>query len=155
MFDRRLIENWDWILLLILLLLAAISISNLYSATYQIRDVGGAQVVIKQAYWYLIGLVVFFAMTTFNYYLLQQLAYPLYFVAISLLILVLLIGRTTSGSQRWLFLGPFSFQVSELAKIAVVLVLAKFFSEGNRFHEYSWRGLLQPLVFIKYLAMSM
>jgi len=148
MFDRRLIENWDWILLLLLLLLAAISITNLYSATYQIRDVGGAQVVIKQTYWYLIGLVVFFTMTTFNYYILQQLAYPLYFVAIALLILVLLIGKSVSGSQRWLFLGPFSLQVSELAKIAVVLVLAKFFSEGNRFQEYSWRGLLQPLVLI-------
>jgi rod shape determining protein RodA len=44
MFDRRLVQNFDWILLLLLLLLAGISIINLYSATYAIRDVGGSQV---------------------------------------------------------------------------------------------------------------
>jgi len=148
MFDRRLIENWDWILLLLLLLLAAISIFNLYSATYQVREMGGSQVFVKQIYWYLIGFVFFFVMTTFNYYILQQLAYPVYFVAIALLIFVLLTGKATSGSQRWISFGPVSFQVSEMAKIAVVLVLAKFFSEGNRFQEYSWKDLLQPLILI-------
>ena len=148
MFDRRLIENWDWILLLLLLLLAAISIFNLYSATYQVREMGGSQVFVKQIYWYLIGFVVFFVMTTFNYYILQQLAYPVYFVAVALLIIVLVTGKATSGSQRWISLGPVSFQVSEMAKIAVVLVLAKFFSEGNRFQEYRWKDLLQPLILI-------
>ena len=148
MFDRRLIENWDWILLLLLLLLAAISIFNLYSATYQVREMGGSQVFVKQIYWYLIGFVVFFTMTTFNYYILQQLAYPAYFVAVILLIIVLVTGKATSGSQRWISLGPLSFQVSEMAKIAVVLVLAKFFSEGNRFQEYNWKDLLQPLALI-------
>jgi len=44
MFDRRLIQNFDWVLMLLLLFLAAISILNLYSATYAIREVGGAQV---------------------------------------------------------------------------------------------------------------
>ncbi len=148
MFDRRLIENWDWILLLLLLLLAAISIFNLYSATYQIRDVGGSQVFFKQIYWYLIGFVVFLVMTTFDYSILKQLAYPVYFISVALLILVLVMGKATSGSQRWLTLGPLSFQVSEAAKLAVVLVLAKFFSEGDRFQEYSWKDLLPPLALI-------
>ncbi|MBW1901667.1 MAG: rod shape-determining protein RodA [Deltaproteobacteria bacterium] len=148
MFDRRLIENWDWILLLLLLLLAAISIFNLYSATYQIRDVGGSQVFFKQIYWYLIGFVILLLMTTFDYSILEQLAYPVYFISVALLILVLFVGKATSGSQRWLSLGPVSFQVSEAAKIAVVLVLAKFFSDGDNFQGYSWRNLLQPLALI-------
>lgn len=148
MFDRRLIENWDWILLLLLLLLAAISIFNLYSATYQIRAVGGSQVFFKQIYWYLIGFVIFLLMTTFDYSILEQLAYPVYFISVALLILVLFVGKATSGSQRWLSLGPVSFQVSEAAKIAVVMVLAKFFSDGDSFQEYSWKDLLQPLALI-------
>lgn len=148
MFDRRLIENWDWILLLLLLLLAAISIFNLYSATYQIRDVGGSQVFFKQIYWYLIGFVIFLLMTTFDYSILEQLAYPVYFIAVVLLILVLFVGKAASGSQRWLSLGPVSFQVSEAAKIAVVMVLAKFFSDGDSFQEYSWKDFLQPLALI-------
>ena len=66
MFDRRLIQNFDWILLVLLALLATISILNLYSATYAIRDVGGSQVVVKQIYWILIGFAVLLFMTTFN-----------------------------------------------------------------------------------------
>jgi hypothetical protein len=68
MFDRRLIQNFDWVLMVLLLFLAAISILNLYSATYAIREVGGAQVFAKQIYWFLIGFFVFLLMTTFNYY---------------------------------------------------------------------------------------
>lgn len=148
MFDRRLIENWDWILLLLLILLAAISIANLYSATYQIRDMGGSQIFVKQIYWYMMGFSICLLMTTFNYYKLLQLAYPVYFVSIALLILVLIIGKTTSGSQRWLALGPISIQPSEFAKISVVLVLAKFFGEGDRYQEYGLRDILLPLFLI-------
>jgi rod shape determining protein RodA len=87
-------------------------------------------------------------MTTFDYYALERLAYPLYFFSIALLILVLLVGKSTSGSQRWLSLGPISLQASELSKIAVVLVLAKFFSEEERAQEKRLRDLWQPLVLI-------
>jgi rod shape determining protein RodA len=148
MFDRRLIENWDWILLLLLMLLATISIANLYSATYQIRNMGGSQVFVKQIYWYILGFSMFLLMTTFNYYKLLQLAYPVYFVSIALLVLVLIIGKTTSGSQRWLAVGPISIQPSEFAKISVVLVLAKFFGEGDRYQEYGLQDLLLPLFLI-------
>ena len=148
MFDRRLIENWDWILVLLLVLIAACSVLNLYSATFQIREMGGAQVFLKQLYWYLIGFAFFLLMTTFDYSILKQVAYPLYLIAVGLLIFVLIKGRTISGSQRWISLGPVSFQVAELAKIAVVLALARYFSEGERFQEYGWRDLVPPLVLI-------
>ena len=148
MFDRRLVQNFDWILLLLLLLLAGISIINLYSATYAIRDVGGAQVFLKQIYWFLIGFAVFFVMTTFNYFALERLAYPAYIFTIALLILVLFVGKVTSGSQRWLSLGPVSFQPSELAKISMVIVLAKFFSEKRGYRGYRLRDLWRPFILI-------
>ena len=148
MFDRRLVQNFDWILLLLLLLLAGISILNLYSATYTIRDVGGSQVFLKQIYWFLIGFAVFFVMTTFNYFALERLAYPAYIFTIALLILVLFVGKVTSGSQRWLSLGPIAFQPSELAKIAMVIVLAKFFSEKRGYRGYRLRDLWQPFILI-------
>ena len=59
MFDRRLIQNFDWVLLLLLLVLATLSIFNLYSATYAVRYMGGSQVFFKQIYWFLIGFFVF------------------------------------------------------------------------------------------------
>ena len=148
MFDRRLIQNFDWVLLLLLLFIAAISIVNLYSATYAIRNAGGAQVFTKQIYWFLIGFFVLFVMTSFNYYRLERLANVFYFLSIALLILVLIVGKVTSGSQRWLGLGPISFQPSELAKISVVMVLARFFSEEGGFREYRLRDLVRPFVLI-------
>jgi len=148
MFDRRLIQNFDWILLLLLLIVAAISILNLYSATYPIRDVGGSLIFVKQIYWFSIGFIVFLLMTTFNYHLLERFAYPAYFLSIALLIAVLFIGKVTSGSQRWLSMGPVSLQPSELAKVAVLIVLAKFFSENSGFREYRLRDLWQPFVLI-------
>jgi len=148
MFDRRLIQNFDWVLLLLLLLAAAISVVNLYSATYPIRDVGGSQIFIKQIYWFLIGFAMFFLMTTFNYHVLERLAYPAYFLVIALLVMVLLMGKVTSGSQRWLSLGPISFQPSEMAKIAVLIVLAKYFNEKEGFREYRLRDLWKPFIVI-------
>ncbi|MBU0735543.1 MAG: rod shape-determining protein RodA [Proteobacteria bacterium] len=146
MLDRRLIQNFDWVLLLLLLFQAGISLLNLYSATYPIRDLGGSEIFLKQIYWFLIGFTVFLLMTAFNYYVLERLAYPVYFFTIVLLVLVLIVGKVMSGSQRWLSLGAISFQPSELAKIAIVLVLAKFFSERGDYREYRLRDLWQPFV---------
>ncbi len=148
MFDRRLIQNFDWVLLLLLFILAAISILNLYSATYAIRNVGGSQVFVKQIYWFLIGFFVFLIMTTFNYYVLERLAYPAYIISLGLLVLVLFIGKVSGGSQRWLSLASFSFQPSELAKITIVLVLAKFFSDRGGEQGYRLRDLWQPFLLI-------
>lgn len=148
MFDRRLIQNFDWVLVLLLLLIAGISILNLYSATYAIRDVGGAQVFLKQIYWFLLGLLIFLLMTTFNYYVLERFAYPIYFLSIALLVTVLIVGKVTAGSQRWLGLGPIAFQPSEVAKIAVIMILAKFFSEKGGYREYRLRDLWQPFLLV-------
>lgn len=148
MLDRRLIQNFDWVLLLLLLLLAGTSILNLYSATYAIRDVGGARIFLKQVYWFLIGFSVFLMMITFNYYSLERLAYPAYFFTVALLIIVLMVGKVTSGSQRWLSLGPVAFQPSELAKISMVLVLAKFFNDRGGSEGYRLRDLWQPFILI-------
>jgi rod shape determining protein RodA len=148
MFDRRLIQNFDWILLVLLVIAVGISILNLYSATYPIRNVGGSQVFMKHLYWVLIGFAVFILMTTFNYIVLERLAYPAYLMSIALLVLVLVVGKVTSGSQRWLSLGPISFQPSELAKISILMMLAKFFTEKGGYGDYRLRDLWRPFVLI-------
>ena len=148
LFDRRLLQHFDWILLILLILIGAISVLNLYSATYAIRDAGGSQIFVRQIYWFLIGFAVLLMMTTFDYHLLERLAYPAYVVSLVLLVLVLLVGKITSGSQRWLSLGGISFQVSEMAKIGLVLALAKYFSERGAFTESRLRDLWQPLLLI-------
>ena len=148
MFDRRLLQNFDWMLLILLIFIAVISVVNLYSATSAIRDAGGSQIFVKQIYWFLIGFVVLLLMTTFDYHLLERLAYPTYFFSLGLLVLVLVVGKVHSGSQRWLSLWGISFQVSELAKVVLVLTLAKYFSQREEYPESRLRDLWQPLLLI-------
>ncbi len=146
MIDRRLLQNFDWILLILLVLIATISVVNLYSAAYQIENTGGSHIYVKQIYWYLIGFAIFLVMTVFDYAVLERLAYPAYFLTVVLLVLVLLAGRVHSGSQRWLSLGGVSFQPSEMAKIAIVIALGKFFSEHGQVDDYRLRDLWRPFL---------
>lgn len=146
MFDRRLLQNFDWVLLALLLLIGVVSVLNLYSATFPIRDAGGSQIFMKQVYWFIIGLVLFMAVTVFDYHLLEGLAWPAYLLNVFLLLVVLVIGKISSGSQRWLDLGFINLQPSELVKITLVIVLAQFFSSHGDYTEYRLRDLWQPFV---------
>ena len=143
MFDRRLLQHFDWILLLLLVIIAGISLVNLYSATYPIRDVGGTQIFMKQLYWFLAGFAVLLMMTTFDYHLLERLAYGIYTICLILLILVLIIGEARSGSQRWLHFFGINFQPTELAKICIVIPLAILFEEAG-YEEYGLRDSGNP-----------
>jgi len=148
MFDRRLLQNFDWILLILLLLIAMVSLVNLYSAIDPIRDVGGYQIFIKQIYWFLMGFAAFLIMTTFDYHILERMAYPIYFFSISLLVLVLFMGKVFSGSQRWLSFGGIAFQPSEFSKIALVIILSKFFASQGEYTEYRLRDLWRPFILV-------
>jgi rod shape determining protein RodA len=149
MFDRRLIQNFDWTLLLLLALIAVVSVVNLYSATYPLKQSGGSQIFVRQICWFAIGFFVFLAMTTFDYHILERFAYSAYFFSLALLVLVLLTGKASSGSQRWLSLFGFNMQPSELMKLALIAVLAKFFNQrGEYLNEYRLRDLWQPFILI-------
>jgi rod shape determining protein RodA len=148
MFDRRLLDNFDWILLILLIMIGLLSAVNLYSATYSIRSMGGSGICVKQICWFGIGFLVLLTMTTFDYHLLDRLAYPLFFLCLILLLAVLHIGRVTHGSQRWLDLGFFSVQPSEMVKVSIILVLAKHFSASQKTGDYRIRDLWKPLVMI-------
>ncbi len=148
MFDRRLLQNFDWILLLLLILIATISLVNLYSATYAIRDAGGYQIFIKQIYWFLLGFAIFFAMTIFDYHIIERIAYPVYFLSVGSLAMVLVIGKVFSGSQRWISLGGVAFQPSEFAKIALVIIFSKFFTSQGEYTEYRLRDLWRPIILL-------
>ncbi|MBN2419184.1 MAG: FtsW/RodA/SpoVE family cell cycle protein, partial [Deltaproteobacteria bacterium] len=148
MFDRRLLQNFDWVLLLLLLLIMTVSLINLYSATYPIRDAGGHQIFVKQIYWFLIGFAIFFMMIIFDYHIIERAAYPIYFFSVGLLVLVLIIGKVFSGGQRWLSFGGISFQPSEFAKIAMVIILSKFFASQGEYTEYRLRDLWRPAILI-------
>jgi rod shape determining protein RodA len=145
MIDRRFIQNFNWSLLLLVFIMIAIGVVNLFSSTYQAGGGEGTPIYLKQVYIAGIGFILLVIVLFFDYHLLLSLAYPLYWVSVGLLIGVLLLGRAISGSQRWLALGFFSFQPSELVKIALILALAKYFFNNELNHRYGFQDLYLPL----------
>ncbi len=71
-----------------------------------------------------IGLVVLVATSLIPYRVYRRLAWPIFLVAVALLVAVLVVGTTVYGATRWLPLGPLSFQPSELAKFSVVILMS-------------------------------
>ena len=76
--------------------------------------------------WTGIALVAFVITTAFDYKWLKTFAWPLYVAQLGLLALTLAIGHGVGGASRWISIGPFDFQFSELAKILMIVVLANY-----------------------------
>jgi rod shape determining protein RodA len=86
----------------------------------------GGTTFVRGLMWTGIALVVYVIATSFDYKWLKTFAWPLYLVQLALLILTLAIGVGVGGSARWVAIGPFQFQFSELAKILMIVVLANY-----------------------------
>lgn len=81
--------------------------------------------------WAGIAVVAFLGATSFDYHWLKTLAWPVYVLQLGLLVLTLAIGDGVGGSARWISVGPFTFQFSELAKILMIVVLANYLSSNQ------------------------
>ena len=147
-FDRRLLFNFDWILLFLVLSISALGVLNLYSAGYSIADFNGSPLYIKQIYWFLIGLVFMGICFCVDYHFICRYAYVIYVISLLLLALVFFYGNTIHGSQRWLAMWGFSFQSSELVKLTVILALARYFDDNKIDGGYDLRRILFPFLII-------
>ena len=104
------------------------SIGLLMAYTNSVEDgqgvLEGGTTFVRGLMWTGIALIVFLLATAFDYKWLKTLAWPIYALQIGLLIVTLGIGSGVGGSARWVQVGPFQFQFSELAKIMMIIVLA-------------------------------
>jgi cell division protein FtsW len=92
-----------------------------------------------------LGIIAMVFLTYIDYNKLKKLIIPFYLSSIVLLIMVLVMGSESGGAKRWLVVGGQTFQPSEFAKLAVILMLAWVYSSaGNRIKRFSW-GIL-PLL---------
>ncbi len=144
----RFLENFDWPLLGVVLVLCTIGLMTLYSSTYLSQP----DVFLKQLAWVGIGLVIALIVCFLDYRIYESLAYPFYFLVLGLLVIVDLVGKTVAGSQRWLPLGPIHLQPSELAKLAMVFVLARFYSKERLglIYGYGLRELIPVFILIAF-----
>ncbi len=148
MFDRRLVQNFDWGLLGLTLMIACIGLVTLYSAVTAETPEPQKILFYKQLVWFGVGLVAMVVAFLFNYKLLDRWAPTLYIICILLLVAVLFMGKYAGGSKRWLILGPVSIQPSELVKLSVILILARYFSKDAYTRGFTLRELIRPALAI-------
>ena len=144
MFDRRIAANFDWPILILTLIISSVGIVFIYSAMHGVASDSFKKIYIAQIIWMSYGLACLFFVLLFDYRYLGKFAYLLYFLFLLLLVSVLLFGKKVSGAQRWLTIGSFTFQVSEMAKIILIITLAKYFGGGKLIGDYKLKDLVVP-----------
>jgi len=153
--DKVRLMNWP--LLVGVMLLCAISVIMLYSVGYincsplepcSVKYGSWDPFAIKQLIRIILGFGVMFfvAMINIKYWL--KYAYWFYAGVLLMLIIVLAIGHVGMGAQRWVNIGGFVFQPSELMKVAIVLALARYFAWLNLNELRSLSVLMVPLALI-------
>jgi rod shape determining protein RodA len=125
--DRPHIQDFDWTLLAIVGAISALGLLEIYSATHASAMTGMHW---KQLMWIGIGLAGMFLISFIDYHTLLDQAPALYLSGIAGLLVVLLIGYSRLGAKRWISLGGLvNLQVSELMKLIIIIVLARFLAE--------------------------
>jgi rod shape determining protein RodA len=128
--DKLLEVNWGLVLLIVLIAVAGIamlySVAGGHLQPWALRQIGH----------FLLGLVVMLLAATIDIRMWMSLAYPAYGVALLLLVAVDIVGHVGLGAQRWISLGPFDLQPSELMKISLVLALSRYL-HGKSVEEVS------------------
>jgi rod shape determining protein RodA len=124
----RLLSSIDGGLLLSILLLAAIGLATVHSASSELV----LDYLPRQAAWVGIGLVLMLAVMALDYHVLLDFSLGLYVIGLVALALVLVIGVERGGAKSWFEIGPGQFQPSEFAKLATTLFLARTIAGLNR-----------------------
>lgn len=135
-----------WVPLILEIILLAIGLINLSSATaVEDKSMGlWKNQIISMGIGTVITLVLLFP----HYSILSRMAYFIYVGNIGLLLAVLAFGRATLGAKRWINFGGFSLQPSELMKLSMVIFLAKFFEYRNTSQGLKLKDLLLPSLFV-------
>jgi len=137
-------RDYDWWLIAIVAAICALGVLEIYSATHGSALAGMQN---RQLRWLAIGFVLMFALSRLDYHLILDQAPILYLIGIVALVAVLAFGHRRFGAQRWIpILGEF-FQVSELVKLIIIIVLARFFAEV-RTDELSLQDLIKAALIV-------
>jgi rod shape determining protein RodA len=138
------IRHIDWTLLTVTFFLVGFGFLVQYSATHADMPDNPTYYVLRQGVSLIIGVIVMVLLCTFDYRK-MKVATPFIYGGFLLALLVVFLTEATMGAQRWIQIGPFSFQPSEYCKLVLILTLANFFSD-NKADPESFRSFILPVV---------
>ncbi|XKT74534.1 MAG: FtsW/RodA/SpoVE family cell cycle protein [Patescibacteria group bacterium UBA2163] len=141
-------RNIDWVLLGSATAITLLGIISMY-------DFGAAnQFAPRQMVWLVLALVVFFISSTIDWRFLRRTVsvVSIFLLAVGLLLLLFIVGATFQGAQSWFNLGAFAIQPADPAKLALIIVLAKYFSRRHieiaQIRHIIVSGLYMSVIFV-------
>jgi rod shape determining protein RodA len=154
--DRRLITNFDWPLLGLALVIAFLGIMTIYSATRPLSGGDHPTYYIKQIYWLLISIAAMAAVVSVDYKWFELNSSKLLWASIALLLVVLVAGRIGMGAKRWISMGPMNLQPSEVYKLVLIAVMARYLSRfsGALDHRSVFKAFFAYVLFPVLLIMK-
>lgn len=137
------IFRMNFIYLFLIVLLAGVGTLTLYSAANGSWEPWALKHIMR----FILAAILMFVLALTNVQKYYKWAYGFYFISLIMLIAVEIFGHIGMGAQRWINLGLFKIQPSELMKIGIVLFLARYFSSITMQGIQSVRGLVIPAIF--------
>lgn len=141
MFDKRLIKNFDFLLLFTVIFLVAIGIFGIGAAKRLPTEGGNSIIDVLKSFnlrhvklqfiWLLSGLGLMIIVISIDYQTMGDYASVFYWLVIALLIIVEIAGAARGEAQRWIAIGPFTLQPPEFAKLATIIIGAKTLSKNE------------------------
>lgn len=145
MFDKRLLKDFDKVLMVIVFIVCAGGLFVLHSAT-QVKNLPFVEsYVFRQISWIVLAATLLILIVNISYQKFIDISYALYLINVIFLALVLIMGSERLGAQRWFAVGGFAFQPSEFIKISFILVLANIIGAKRADLKYA-RSLILPLI---------
>jgi rod shape determining protein RodA len=132
-------RDFDWVLMVFVLLICALGVMEIRSATMHTKFAGAH---LKQVYWIVGGLGMMFLMSLVNYQALLERIHWFYIAGVASLLAVLVIGTKALGAKRWIKIGGAHFQPSEWVKLILILAVAKYFADMRQ-RELTWADFMK------------
>ncbi|MCL5058692.1 MAG: rod shape-determining protein RodA [Actinobacteria bacterium] len=159
----RILKNIDYPLVAVTAALLLFSLINIGSATLEFSDSSmekiqslnilfrllhlDYQFVIKQFGWIIMGIIAAAVLIYIDYEDMSRYSRQLYVINLAMLMAVVFIGHTALGAQRWIHIGPFSFQPSEFSKLIIIITFADFLAKRQG-RLGSFRELIPCFIYI-------
>src|ERR1700741_3306089 len=133
-------RDFDWLLVIFVLMLCGLGVMEIRSATMHTKFAGAH---IKQLYWIGGGLIGMFLISLLNYQAMLDKVHWMYIAAVASLMSVIIFGQKYLGARRWIKMpGGGHFQPSEWVKLILILAVAKYFADLHQ-RELSWPDFIK------------
>lgn len=143
------LKSYDFLLIILPILLAGFGIVMIYSASMVSAVMNGFEstyYVVKQAQWFILGLIAFGIGLIIPYQKYQKLVIPLIIVSLASLVFVPFFGKTAFNATRTVMVFGLNIQPSEFVKLIIIIYLASVYSKKQAYINNFFKGVFPPLI---------